>query len=216
MAEQIRFKERVRQTVIQCASDYKSYFVDYEYLICSDAFTLKKYYIVDAHEDNYLHLTGVSVTMSQNDFFKNCIDGSLQETDFSFIKAGQTEAAVKGTVRRKINALPGITNVFSANAQVEEDFHKNRIYCSFAVGNSTCTLGFSVSNKTKPMTLLNGNELDLTKAKPIKLVLRKPSGADKFDEIVVGDSEILSEYLSDIKDMVDESLLRVLSVSTQI
>lgn len=50
MAEQISFKERVRQTVIQCASDYKSYFVDYEYLICSDAFTLKKYYILRASE----------------------------------------------------------------------------------------------------------------------------------------------------------------------
>ncbi len=208
MEEQVSFKERVRQTVIQYSKDYKSYFVDYEYLICSDAFTRKKYYIVDAHEDNYLHLTGISVTMSPNDFFKNCFNGTLQESDFSFIKPNQKESAVKGTVRRKINALPGITNLFSSNAQVEEDFQKNRICCSFAAGDSVCTLGFSMSDKTKPMSLLSGNELDSSKAKPIKLVLRKKNGTDKFDEILLGDEKIIAEYASDIKEYIDESLLK--------
>lgn len=31
----------------------------YEYLLCLKAFSRSAYYIVSAHEDNYLHLTGV-------------------------------------------------------------------------------------------------------------------------------------------------------------
>jgi hypothetical protein len=209
MSEKESFKERVRRTVIECAKDYKSYFVDYEYLICSDAFLKNRYYIVDAHEDNYLHLTGVSTSMKQDTFFQRCLNGTLEEDDFSFEKAGQTESAIKGTVRRKIKALPDITNIFSGLAQVEEDFKKNRIRCSFAAGTSVCTLGFSVSKRTRPMTLLSGDALDATKAKPIKLVMRKPTGSDKFNEIVYGDLSVVQEYLPIIGDAISEEFTTI-------
>jgi hypothetical protein len=208
MSEQESFKERVRKAVIQCAKDYKSYFVDYEYLICSDAFSIRKYYIVDAHEDNYLHLTGVGTSIAKNEFFRRCLEGTLDENDFSFEKTGQFEKVVKGTVRRKIKALPEIINIFTGSTQVEEDFQKNRIKCSFAAGIDVCTLGFSVSNKTNPMTLLTGNVLNMSKAKPVKLVLRKLSGSDKFDEIVYGDIEVVREYISSIHELVSEEIIK--------
>ena len=44
MAEQKSFKERVKDTVIQNANSYKRYFVDYEYLLCSEAFENNEYY----------------------------------------------------------------------------------------------------------------------------------------------------------------------------
>ena len=44
MAEQKSFKERVKDTVIQNTNSYKRYFVDYEYLLCSEAFVNKEYY----------------------------------------------------------------------------------------------------------------------------------------------------------------------------
>lgn len=53
------FKERVRQEMIKSARQYKNVYVDYEYLICSASFKKKPYYIIDAKEDNFLHLTGV-------------------------------------------------------------------------------------------------------------------------------------------------------------
>lgn len=36
MTEQKSFKERVKETVIQNAYSYKRYFVNYEYLLCSE------------------------------------------------------------------------------------------------------------------------------------------------------------------------------------
>lgn len=58
MAEE-SFKERVRLEIIKAAKQYKETYVDYEYLICSEAFTKKDYYIIAAEEDNFQHLTGV-------------------------------------------------------------------------------------------------------------------------------------------------------------
>ena len=34
--ENISFKERVRQTVIECSQKYKSNYVDFDYLVCSN------------------------------------------------------------------------------------------------------------------------------------------------------------------------------------
>ena len=48
MAEQISFTTRVRNVVAICSKDYKDFFVDYDYLICSKAFIHRPYYIVVA------------------------------------------------------------------------------------------------------------------------------------------------------------------------
>ena len=59
MEEQKSFSQHVKETVIQCADLYKKYYVEYEYLLCSKAFKKSEYYIISAHEDNYLHFTGL-------------------------------------------------------------------------------------------------------------------------------------------------------------
>lgn len=69
--EQRSFKVRVRDEAIRCAQLFKCYFVDYEYLICSKAFINAPYYIVESHTDNYKHLTGVSSSISPEDFLIN-------------------------------------------------------------------------------------------------------------------------------------------------
>lgn len=207
MEEQKSFKERVKDIVIQCAGTYKSYYVDYEYLICSSAFTKCSYYIVSAHEDNYLHLTGVHTNLNAGTFFEKCYKGLLEEADFDFCKNGQNENEVKGSVRRKINTLPSIMNMFSDGTLVEEDFSKNRIRCVFAAGNVSATLGFVVAGKAKPMTLLKGNELDSNKAKSIELVLRRKAGTDKFSDLITGDKEKLKKHNEDLAELLSEELL---------
>lgn len=126
--------------------------------------------------------------------------------DFSFIKQGQTETAVKGSVRRKINSLPSIMNIFNGSATVEEEFEKNRIKCSFATANGICTLGFTKSIPTKPMTLLKGNQLDKEKSKPIALVLRRKSGEAQFSKVIIGGEAELKYYFDNIKDLLSENL----------
>ncbi len=127
------FKERIRQEAIKEAKRYKEIYVDYEYLICSEAFAKRKYYIINAEKDNFQHLTGVHSKISAQAFFDKCVDGSLSEQDFDFAKKGQDEKSVKGTVRRKIRALPEMMDLFREGLQAEEGFKKNKVVCSFAV-----------------------------------------------------------------------------------
>ena len=208
MEGQKSFKERVKETFISYAQDYKAYYVDYEYLLCSKAFSRSAYYIVSAHEDNYLHLTGVHTNLGASAFFQKCYDGTLEEGDFDFIKDGQSESEVKGSVRRKINALGAIMGIFSGSTIAEEDFVKNRIRCALATSNTNVTLGFTVVGKAKPMTLLKGNELDSAKAQSLDLVLRKAHGECNFEEMIVGSEEILREYKEKLGSIVSGSLYK--------
>lgn len=55
--------------------------------------------------------------ISAQSFFDKCIDGSLSENDFDFIKKGQDERLVKGTVRREIKALSDMMGLFREGLQ---------------------------------------------------------------------------------------------------
>lgn len=204
--ELISFKERVRRTVSSLAGVYQSYYVDYDYLLCSTAFAKRPYYIVSAEKNNFQHLTGVSFSASADDFFEKCVNGTLTEADISFSKAGRSEAEIKGSVRRKIKALPDMIGIFTSECLVQEDFSKNRIFCSFAAADISCTVGFTVAANTKPMTLLNGNQLDMAKAKPLELVLRRKRGDAKFDCIMCGTTDNLISYESILSGMLAEPL----------
>lgn len=111
MAEQKSFKTKVKEEAIRCSKLYKSLFVDYDYLLCSDAFTKAEYYIIQGHKDNYRHLTGVATEVSAETFFDKCYDGTLTEDDFLFEKRNQSESQTKGAVRDKIRVLPDIGNI---------------------------------------------------------------------------------------------------------
>jgi len=212
MEEQKSFKERVKESVIQNAYSYQKYFVDYEYLLCSAAFVKNEYYIVSAYEDNYLHLTGLHTSLSASEFFEKCYKRTLEESDFDFCKSGQNEKEVKGSVRRKINSLPSIMDIFNVGTSVEEDFEKNRIRCALAAGNVSATLGFAVAGKAKPMTLLKGNELNTAKAKKLDLVLRRKSGESRFNEMLIGDAARLAEHQEVLSELLSDELLSLVTV----
>ena len=199
------FKERVRLEIIKAAKQYKLIYASYEYLVCSEAFVQNDYYIIAAMENNFQHLTGVHSNISPQDFFNRSIQGTLADADFDFIKKGQDEKAVKGTVRRKIKVLPDIMGLFKPGLQAEENFKKNKIVCSFATADEACTLGFSASPKARPKSLIKGNEL--TNPKPVELILRKKVGEYLFNEIIVGNKILLKKYQNKIQKFVSEELL---------
>lgn len=200
------FKERVRLEIISMAKLYKEKYVDYEYLICSQAFIERAYYIIDAKEDNFQHLTGVHTFLSAKDFFNKCYNGTLQEIDFDFIKKGQDEKSVKGTVRRKIKVLPDMMGLFDNVLLAEENFQKNKVVCSFAAADSSCTLGFSESEKSRPKSLIKGNELK--SAYPVELILRKKAEEKFFNEMILGNESILYRYREKIKLLIANELLK--------
>lgn len=204
MTEQ-NFKKRVCLEIIQAAKRYKEVYLDYEYLICSEAFEYNKYYIVNAKKDNFQHLTGVHSYINPQTFFDKCYQGTLLETDFDYAKKWQDEKSVKGTVRRKIKVLPDMMKLFETGLLVEENFKKNKVFCSFATTNGSCTLGFVVSKKARPKSLIKGNALK--NPQMVDLVVRKKSGAEFFNEIVIGDAKILHKYKNLIGHIISPSLI---------
>lgn len=201
------FEERVKDTVIEYARLYKDYFVDYDYLICSESFQKADYYIVQAHETNFKHLTGLSSPLSAKEFFDKCYAGTLDESDFSVTKKGIPDKNAKGTVRRKMKALPGMVGIFNAEAVVEEDYRHNSIRCSFVAEHQKTTIGFTQMNPAVPLTLLFGEKPDELRAGPMSLVLRKKAGETRFSEIVVGNREAMIERLESLEPLLDDKLL---------
>lgn len=112
--EGISFKERILRELVKNAQNYKTHYIDYEYLIICDTFEVRNYYIIDAKEEHYLHLTGVNTNLKPKVFFTKCYDNTIQLSDFDFIKKNQPEKVVKGTVRRKIIVISNMNHLFSS------------------------------------------------------------------------------------------------------
>ena len=209
MPKQTSFKTRVKDIAIQYSKDYYDYYVCNDYLIISDTFSHSPYYIISAEEDNYLHLIGVSTNLSASNFFDKCLDGTLTENDFEISSNTQNEKSIKGSIRRKISALPHITNLLNTSSLVEENFQKNNIHCTIASSDGSCTLGFIATPKARPKTLLKGNELDVSKSKPIRLVLSKQRGTQKFSIIESGTLSELYSNLNIISNLVGDEILNI-------
>jgi len=183
----VEFKKRVHEAIIDGAAIYKAVFIDYEYLLFSEEFKKKPYYIISAAEDNYAHLTGVNALITAQEFYNSSIMRELIETNFDFLSEHRSEKEVIGSVRRKIQSLPMLATFFTSILQAEEDFTKGSIHCSLATADNTLTIGFIDSTVLRPKTLLKKNELNPQKAVDVTLILKRSRGAGKFDTVVQGD-----------------------------
>lgn len=186
------FKTRIVEVAISCAKIYKKNFVEYDYLVCSEAFETNKCVEIKAESNNYLHLLGVNTNLSPEKFFQKCINGTLKENDFDFIKKGQSEKSIKGSVRQKIKALPKMVNMFDKQLLAEENFQKNKISCTFATADNDFTIGFIETGR--PKSLVRKNQLDKTKCKPVELILRKKREEKIYSEIIIGDKNAYVKY----------------------
>ena len=200
------FKERVRKAAIDNAALYKSTLVDYEYCIFSSGLSTK-YVIIKALESNYLHLVGVSTNLTADAFFKKCINQTLTEEDFDFLKRGVASGVLKGAVREKIRVLDKMIGLLhSPDLQIQENFEHNKIQCAFASASNDCTLGYAVSGY--PKSLLRGNYLD-DKSLDVDLIVRRPNGSDApFSEIVRGSVDNTKLYSDVTSTLLSAELLK--------
>lgn len=196
----VSFKERVKDEAIANACLYKKNYIDYEYLICSEAFD-NGYHIIKSDAGNYLHLIGIHTALSAQDFFDKCISGKLETDDFDFMKPGKSEKSVKGSVREKIKVLPNMSRLFEQDLIAEDNFKKNKVECAFATADNTCTLGFAVSGR--PKSLLKGNELDKNKSQKVDLIFRKRRSSGKlYEELIWGSKKEIVKYQEKVKDQI--------------
>lgn len=208
MAEEQKtsFKARVCIAAIQYSQTYFSQYVSRDYLVFSDAFHSQPYYVISAEKSNYLHLIGVSTNLSSLDFFNKCFNGTLSEDDFDISAHGQDSKASKGSIRRKINALPSIGGLIDSSNLIKEGFQKNSISCTIASSDGSCTLGFIAVPKARPKTLLSGDELDHSKAAPMKTILSKERSASVFNSFLAGSPEDLVLHYETIKPLLSDEL----------
>lgn len=197
------FIARVRDEIVRCAPIYKGVFLDYDYLLCSQAFVHAPYYVIRGHAFNYLHLTGVRSNVPAEAFFRKCYYGTLAETDFALAKSNSISDAVKGSVRRKITVLPDMADIFSPETMIVEGFHRNTITCSFVTETATFTMGFTRTDEVMPMTLLKGSVIDPAVALPLDIAIRCKRGEKRFYEIIVGNEDILQKYIPTIQNLLD-------------
>ena len=192
------FKERACNIFIECATDYKTVFLDYDYLIYGDSLSIFPHYIISAKTGNYMHLTVVNSPLSPYGFFEKCLNGTLNEEDFNFIKPNMTENFVKGVVRNKIVALPSMADLFSQKLYAVESFKTGAITCSLATADKKITVGFEDRINARPKTLLKGNELRKANKEiiDISLILRRNRGVSEFDTIVQGNTKELLKLIS--------------------
>ncbi len=192
------FKDRVLVEVIKYSKLYKKNLVDYEYLILSNNFKYKDFYIIHCKAENYMHLTGIRSNLKAVTFFNKCINNTLTEDDINFGKNTQKQKHIKGTIRRKIKILDSMVNIFSnKELYFQEKFKKNKVYCDIATSESKCTLGFIGKSKSRPMTLLSGNIL--SNPQKIDLILKRKKGQKKFTKIVYGNKNLLEEYKNNLE-----------------
>lgn len=186
------FKERVRNTIIDCSRLYYTNFITKEFLIYSKSFTNASFYTITAKKDNYLHLTGLTTQLSPNIFFDKCFSGTLQENDFEINSKQQ-----KGSVRRKIKILKEAMNmpILINEMEIEENFEKNNILCSIATANTSFTLGFALLKNSKPKTLLKG--FQLTNPGKIDLFVQHDKETNE-NKIIINKIELHSVF-NDIK-----------------
>ena len=199
---EVSFKQRVVNDLIAVANQFRDRFVDKEYLIFSSKMLNRKYYIISTNEDNFMHLTGIRYS-SAIDFYNKCIDGTLVESDINI-----PSNKVRGSVRRKINALPNLINLFNSQVLVEEDFNHNDVFCSLASTNLDITIGFcapNVNGVVRPKTLLKGYAGFTDDATLAELILERKRGEELFTKILCGDKDIIIN--NGLSSLVDPKLL---------
>ncbi|WP_127161051.1 PBECR4 domain-containing protein [Veillonella sp. VA137] len=176
---EVSFKTRVKLVLEECALDYLHNYIGKKYVVYSSNFTQNAYYIIDAKKDNYLHLTGVITNLKASVFFDKCIARILEESDFDL-----GDKSRKGSIRKKIKVLKTAVNLFDGThtINVEERFIKNKVVCSFATSDGTCTLGFILDKNSKPLTLLKGNML--RNPSPVDLIVEKGNDKKYISKII--------------------------------
>lgn len=190
----VPFKTRVKLILEECALDYLHNFIEKKYILYSRHFTKHIYYTIDAKKDNYLHLTGVKTALRARVFFDKCITRTLQESDFDL-----GDKSRKGSIRKKIKVLKTAVNLFDGTHLIdaEERFIKNKVVCSFATSDGTCTLGFILEKNSKPLTLLKGNEL--AHSHPVELIIEKDSDDTFVSRVILN---IHNRSMSEILDLL--------------
>lgn len=73
----MNFKERVTKELIHGAKLYTENLLNRQFLLYSSLFQCRKFYIIRAYEDNFLHLTGVTTQLSPREFFEKCSHGII-------------------------------------------------------------------------------------------------------------------------------------------
>ena len=186
-------KQDAIRIVTSCAEQYDINLTNKNLLIlCMDKHKKVSYIEVSFEASNFLHLTGLKLSMkSENekmsalDFYERCLSHRLSPNDFEF--------ATDGTSFLKLDVLPNIiTKNLSASMIGDYNSCNPKLYTNKLVGGVTACIGFlDAENKYVPNTVLKTDIRDLvSQTLRIIAIYRKDKFAEKYDEITYKQSKI--------------------------
>lgn len=96
----------------------------------------------------------------------------------------------------------------------EEDFRKNKVVCALAASDQEITLGFTHGKKSRPKTLLKGNELKTSIT--VNLILSKKREDLLYNNIIYGNINVLNEHLNIFQNLISDTLKKELRINEEI
>ena len=153
------FSQKALEALFDCALAC-SELLPFDCKITSSEFKERQEYSIRFHEGNFLHLTGLRTKLSASDFYKKAISRELRLNDFDC----SSNHSLKGIVRIKIRNLRSINTFFDDCLCVQEKLEHGKVHCLIASSNGKYKIGFTGGIRLNPMTLLNKNQIDPSKA----------------------------------------------------
>jgi hypothetical protein len=108
---------------------------------------------------------------------------------------------IKGTIRKKIKALPKLQDLFKDTIFIQERFSSNNVYCDIVTGDGSYILGFIKGSKCIPKTLLYNKKLD--NPQKVFIVLSKDKKDDFFSNVIYGDELINTEDYTYLEEFIN-------------
>lgn len=196
-------KREALQTIVQCAKLYEKNLRDKNLLIVMGK---EKNFMTEEiffPKSNFLHLTGVEVKISSNEFYRKASKAKLGLNDF--------ELKDDGTTRLKLNVLP---NLLSMNTNMFATYSGTRpkLYTERLLGNIRGCLGFVKSeyygNYYVPNTTLETDmRNESSDCKRVLFILRRDKKDTHYSKIIHSAKKVNKEILKDIPNVDYEKLM---------
>ena len=144
-------KKSALQIILKAAKDYDNKLNNKQFLIIYQEKEVTKTVCVGFRDMNFLHMTGVSSQISEQQIYSECINGKLSEKNFDIDK--------KGKAQQKLVVLPYLADLLYHNCMIGDFVNSGIcIRADYFVGNTKAVLsvGFRKGKTADfPVTLYN-------------------------------------------------------------
>ena len=185
-------KHFIREKIIQGSRNYNKYLKGKSFLVVTEEI---EFYIITFPAKKYRHLTGVTTSLKEEEFFTNCLSGKIAISQIS----NEQKYNFK-TLKKKALAIEKIHKIIysdTTNSLFLKELHTNTSL--FPVGIINDNLDICIGFKGKKLQIAtlrtSNNSKDANEKKRILCIFAKGVNDELYNEIV---------YISNIKSVFSQ------------